>query len=258
MLVVFGLDANVGRKRVAAALTRAVPGTRLLVELGVSGTTWSMAGAEFQKRTPTLETIYEVLRERNDGMRRVRVHLDTVVGALSDLESARPISAADASRRDVVPVVRAPVSSTEAAERALEFGSALVELFVQLERSSVLGPTTVLADAGWVAPGLVGQAAWAAAASDLVLVVGERPVAIASLGYFERAFPQARVWVVALAAGRRRRRLAEVARFALRARHGVEVIAVEPDQLGSGTALEQVLEPIVMGSAGSTLGELGA
>lgn len=258
MLVVFGLDANVGRKRVSASLTRAMPATRLLVELGVSGTTWSMAGAEFQKRTPTLETIYEVLRERNDGMRRVRIHLDTVVGALSDLETARPITASDATRRDVVPVMRAPVSAVEAAERALEFGSALVELLVQLERSSVLGPTTVLADAGRVAPGLFGQAAWAALASDLVLVVGERPVAVASLGYFERAFPQARVWVVAVAGGRRRRRLAEVTRFALRARESVEVVAVEPTQLGSKVELDEALEPIVVGSARPVVGELGA
>jgi hypothetical protein len=253
MLAVIGLDANVGRKQVAAGLTRLLPGSRLLVELGLSGSTWTMRGAPRGRATPTLEALYDTLRSRADGMRRARVPLEAIIGAASDLETGKPLDRQALAERGVVPVLRAPAAPTAAAEGALELGGALVELFVQLERSFVLGPTTVVVDLGWIAPGLVGQAPWAAAASDLVLVCSERPHAVAMLGYFQRAFPQAQVWVIAVAEGRRRRRrLAEVARFALRTRHGVEVVGADPRAL-SGDAdgrrrLDEALAEVVSGS----------
>ncbi len=254
MLVVFGLDARVGRKQIAAGLTRAARGPRLLVELGLSGSTWSHAGAPLTKRTPTLDRIYAGLGSRQDGARRVRVPLETVVGSVSDLASGRPLVPSDLARRELTPVVRAPLEAAQAAERALELGPALVSLAVQLEQSEALGPMTVVVDAGWVVPGLIGQAVWAASARDLVLVASERAVAVASLSYFERAFPQARLWVLAIAPQRRRRaHLVEVVRFVLRARSSVEVIALDPALLGRAPSkagpLQRAFDLMLAGSS---------
>jgi len=252
MLAVIGLEAQVGRKQVASAITHRTPGPRLLVEFGVAGSTWALAAGSRPKPSSTLATLYDELDAQGSALGRVRVRLETVLTAITDLETGRGLAPDELAERSVIPVVRAPTTPPEAAERGLRYAATLAELFSQLERAAIAEAPRVVVDLGRVTPSLVGQAPWLASVRDAVLVVDERTSAIAALGYFERAFPQVRLWVVTVAHGRsRRRRLDEVVRFALRTRTAVGVVPIDRVLLTerSSPELERALAPIVAASS---------
>lgn len=208
----------------SAYLAHYTDGPRLLVDLGLSPTTWRVINPAFVTHTGTLGNLYAALAKASE--QGVKLSLDVLTALIGNLWEPSVYRSLDdlAERHEMPTLLPDPdiVSNTTAFKK---YSPHIASLFHVLEQNKSVSITAYL---GTLLPGLVLQDTWCARATKIYVVLPA--TALHSLGWLPLLFTYKDAHLHLLLTGKRADRVALLPSLeAILRLHGVQATVVELD-----------------------------